>query len=373
MSRTPPPLPPPEPPEPPGPEEGQESEPATRRWDASVGRFEGSPDPRAARVAAGTSLTRVWILAVLLGITFLLLGRFVFGGGAGEYWVGAMSVAFLFGIPFAMGFLVVGVVALFRPVGALGAFVGPVVASLLALVMAVLAGWEGTICVVMWLPVFLPMAALGGGAAMALRGPRRKGPRSLVLTCVALLPFVGAPIEARLATAADLRRVESAIEIAADPETVWRQIERVPAIRADEHAFAWSHAIGFPRPVEATLVGRGIGAVRHATFEGGVLFVETITEWQPGRSLAFTIRADTRHIPPGTLDEHVTVGGPYFDVLDGRYEIVPLGPGRVRLVLTSTHRLSTTFNAYARLWTDFVMRDVQDAILGIVKRRCERP
>ena len=52
--------------------------------------------------------------------------------------------------------------------------------------------------------------------------------------------------------------------------------------------------------------------------------------------------------------------------------LVPLAPGRVRLVLTSTHRLSTTFNLYARLWTDFVMGDVQEAILRILKNRCER-
>ena len=113
--------------------------------------------------------------------------------------------------------------------------------------------------------------------------------------------------------------------------------------------------------------------MRHATFEHGVLFVETITDWRPGRRLAFSIRADTAHLPPTTLDEHVTVGGPYFDVLEGVYEIEPVAPGRVILHLASTHRLSTRFNAYSGLWTDFIMRDVQEYILEIVKRRCETP
>jgi hypothetical protein len=103
-----------------------------------------------------------------------------------------------------------------------------------------------------------------------------------------------------------------------------------------------------------------------------VLFVETVDVWEPGRALAFSIHADPDTIPATTLDAHVTVGGPYFDVLRGRFDIEPVGPGRVRLHLSSQHRLSTGFNGYARLWTDFIMADVQAYILEIVKRRAER-
>jgi hypothetical protein len=43
----------------------------------------------------------------------------------------------------------------------------------------------------------------------------------------------------------------------------------------------------------------------------------------------------------------------------------------VILHLASTHRLSTRFNVYAGLWTDLIMRNVQEYILEILKRRCE--
>jgi hypothetical protein len=112
--------------------------------------------------------------------------------------------------------------------------------------------------------------------------------------------------------------------------------------------------------------------VRHATFEGGVLFVETITIWREARELVFKIKANTDSIPPSTLDEHVTVGGPYFDVLEGHYEIERVGPNESRLHLSSQHRLSTRFNGYSGAWTDFIMRDIQGYILGIIKQRCER-
>ena len=67
----------------------------------------------------------------------------------------------------------------------------------------------------------------------------------------------------------------------------------------------------------------------------------------------------------------MSVGGEFFDVLDGRYDLEPLDGGRIRLHLSSRHRVSTRFNFYARLWTDFILADTQRHILGVLKRRCE--
>jgi hypothetical protein len=71
------------------------------------------------------------------------------------------------------------------------------------------------------------------------------------------------------------------------------------------------------------------------------------------------------------LDEHVTVGGDFFDVLRGEYTLEPLPHGTTRLHLESQHRVSTDFNWYAHLWTDAIMADLQNTILLVVKNRCE--
>ena len=148
-------------------------------------------------------------------------------------------------------------------------------------------------------------------------------------------------------------------------------IERVPAIAPNELRPTWTHRIGFPRPIAATLSHEGVGGVRHATFDGGVLFIETIDTWDPWRKLSFSIRAQTDRIPRTTLDQHVTIGGPYFDVLRGTYELQPLSNGGTRLILSSDHRLSTDFNWYSELWTRSVMSDLQKSILSVIKNRCE--
>jgi len=145
----------------------------------------------------------------------------------------------------------------------------------------------------------------------------------------------------------------------------------VAPIQPWEHPPALYTVIGFPRPVSALLETEGLGGVRYARFERGVLFIETVTEWEELTRIGFRVQADTRAIPATTLDPHVTVGGRFFDVLTGRYDIEPLEGGAVRLVLTSRHRVSTMFNVYAGAWADLVMRSIQQTILGIIRARCE--
>jgi hypothetical protein len=146
----------------------------------------------------------------------------------------------------------------------------------------------------------------------------------------------------------------------------------VDSIRESERHPALFTGLGFPRPVAATLTGTGVGGVRHATFDRGLVFTETITEWQPERLLSFTIRANTDSIPTTTLDKHVTIGGPFFDVLQGTYQLIPDDDGRAtRLVLTSRHRVSTRFNPYAGWWANRIMGSIQRNILAVLKRRAE--
>jgi hypothetical protein len=235
------------------------------------------------------------------------------------------------------------------------------------LLAAVVLAWEGLICAVVWLPAALLAATVGGLIGKLVRRTGR--PTAPLALAVAVLPVVVAPVENRFPDPVQMRTVHDAIEIEADAEAVWREIREVPPIRPEELGGSFAYRLGFPRPIEATLEGEGVGTVRHATFEGGVTFVERVTEWEEGRALAFTI--DASAVPSTTFDQHVAVGGRYFDVLTGRYEIEPVGPGRVVLHLTSEQRLSTRFNAYTQLWTDRFMSDIQSTILEVVKARAE--
>ena len=280
-----------------------------------------------------------------------------------------MTFTFIFLVPMAVGYAAVAGTPPGEHVGRRrSAFLG-LGAAVMVLITVLAIGVEGLICVVMMTPVFLLMALMGSALALAVRSARNRRLRAPALLVVLMLPYAAGPLEQRIPQLQSRRIVENRIRIRADEAAVWNQIIRVPAIRPEEYRTTFIHRMGFPRPIEATLSHEGVGGVRQASFERGVLFRETVTEWAPLRRLSFTIAADS--IPTRTLDQHVTVGGEYFDVLDGTYEIVPVAPGQVELRLWSTHRLSTHFNPYASLWTDFVMRQIQGNILQVVRGRAE--
>lgn len=308
------------------------------------------------------------VLGCLIGLLYCLVARYA-SEFVSDYPV--MSLSFLVLTPFALGVITVWSI---EPISWVARVFMPWVPTISGAIVAGIVHLEGTICIVLGLPILLASASLGGIAEAAFRRAREPGPRAWsTLAVVAVLPFVTGPLEGLVPATEHLRTVRSEIVIQADAHRVWDSIVIVPPIEDHELPSRFIYAVGFPKPIEATLTRSGVGGVRHATFEGGVLFVETITDWEPDRSLRFTFKASTDEIPRTTLDEHVTVGGPYFDVLEGEYRIVPAGPGATRLELTSTHRLSTHFDFYAGMWSDAVMEGIQESILEVIKARCERP
>ena len=312
-----------------------------------------------------------YVVSVVAGAAYGIFLRASMGTPSFKEQFPIMSIGYIFLVPFATGYLVChGTPAptwLFR-------VFGPWLSCLAGAAFAALVGWEGAICIVMALPAMLIMASIGGLCEAAVRALKaRRGQRTFACAGVVLLPLLTSGVESRLGAPEAVRTVATAIDVAAGPGRVWPEIAQVRRINKDELRPSLFHRIGFPRPVEATLHGSGTGAVRHARFEKGVLFIERVTAWEPDRRLAFTIKADTPHIPSTTLDEHVTIGGRYFDMLTGEYAIEPLGAGRVRIHLASRYRLATSFNFYSGVWCDAVLRSIQESILEILKTRAERP
>ncbi|MDJ0366815.1 hypothetical protein QMK33_16800 [Hymenobacter sp. H14-R3] len=311
-----------------------------------------------------------FLLAASTGLLFALVSRFLFDDHLGARAGGLLTVSFLLLVPMALG----AITAHFIPGGRTfwrlcGA---PWLTVLLFILTTLLFNLEGLICLIIIGPVFFVLASMGAVVYVRIADllpPRRD--KTLVVAAFAVLPFVAITIENRFDNPDSFRRVENTVVINAPAAVVWQHIIRVAPIRAADLGHSLIDDIGFPRPIEATLTREGVGGVRHATFERGVEFIETVDEWHSLKRLSFSIIPNTTTIPPTTFDEHVIVGGRFFDVLRGTYELRPAGPGRTLLVLHSQQRLSTHLNWYAGLWTGFVMSEIQGRILGVLKRRCE--
>ena len=310
---------------------------------------------------------RTTLIVFAVALLYALTVRLLFGWHVLKDYLPIVSIFFLTLVPMAFGALTTFLGYRLCGPSSFWANVAPMLVTIVAFSTSFIVHLEALLCLVVASPIMLPMAMFGGRAMAWLIYHRSN---RLYVSIFVLLPFAVAPIEAQWKAAPELVAIEDSILIDASPAEIWAEIASVRAISREEVPFKWIYVLDFPRPIAATLDHEGVGARRLATFERGVSFYETVTEWKPESSIAFTIKADPDFIPHTAFDQHIIVGGRFYDVLDGRYVIQPEGNGCL-LVLTSTHRLSTRFNAYAGWWSRWVMNQVQSSILTVIKKRAE--
>jgi hypothetical protein len=314
----------------------------------------------------GKSLWRGVGVGVITGLIYGLALRLLGDNAEAQTFLTVMSLGFMVAGPLAIGWVTVAAMPP-EHVSRLAAFFWPFIPVLLGCIVTVLLRIEGFICVAMYLPLGLILSGVGGILATA-KFRRSKSTMAFVM----LMPFVIHGTEGTIKFETEEHRVHNTIEIDAGPASIWNQIKSVPTITSDELQDSWVHKIGFPRPLDAVIDHEGVGGIRLARFERGLVFNETVDSWLPNESLSFAIAVDPKDIPPSALDEHVTIGGPFFDVLHGEYRIEHHPDGRATLHLESRFRLSTHFNAYAGMWTDLIMHQIQSDILSVIKKRSEQ-
>jgi hypothetical protein len=282
----------------------------------------------------------------------------------------AVSLAFVFAVPLSLGAIPV----LFSTHEQLHSYLRmlllPWVTVLTFFYLALVNGFEGMICLVIIVGPFLVLGGLGAFLYRLVKLRRHKeGQRALYVSLT--LPFLVLLLESQVVPADYAHTVRTQLVVNAPREVVWAYVKNVRNIRPGEIALHFVHLIGVPRPLNGELTYEGIGAERRITWEQGISFVEKITDWQEDRGFAYDIRVDPASIPPQTLDEHVLVGGRYFDVLRGGYQLEDLGGDRTRVTLSCQYRITTTLNAYGALWADFLLNDFNEMILEVIRNRAE--
>ncbi|MEO6454291.1 MAG: SRPBCC family protein [Ginsengibacter sp.] len=312
-------------------------------------------------------ITTLKIIAV--PTTYALLLRFVFGESSWSGVFNMMSKTFLFLLPSIVGALTVyfSKKEKVRKVS-YRIFIPwiPIFAFFLITLFFALEGWP---CLLMILPIFLLAASIGGliGGYFKLK----KRDNNLYISVLTILPLLVSPIENYIGANSTPYKAYTYIDINAPTEKVWNNVVRVREIK-EERSQGWlTKLLNFPRPVKAELNFEGVGAYREAIFSNGLVFHETVTEYIDNKKMSFTIKALPHEIPLTTMDEHLVVGGRYFDVLNGTYELEMLDDKTCRLHLWSTFKLTTTFNFYASWWANNIMKDIQNSILKIEKERAE--
>jgi hypothetical protein len=237
-----------------------------------------------------------------------------------------------------------------------------VIGSLLILI-------EGWICAIVILPLF---AVVGGisGLLMGVVCRLTNWPRPAIVSSVAILPLITGAFEHRLPLPNMQREQQRSIYVAAPPADVWRQLIDARDIRPDEVDGAWMYRIGVPLPTAGSGDIRDGEHLRHIVMGKGIHFDQVATEWRENESVTWNYRFAPDSFPPRALDDHVRVGGHYFDVGDTTYSLRPSGAGTV-LEIHMKYRVSTRFNWYAGPVADLLIGNFEEHILRFYARRAE--
>jgi hypothetical protein len=309
-----------------------------------------------------------WWPLVTGALTGIVL-RLIFSGKPGGAYT-AMSGAFVYLVPIAVGAVTVYAAEAKQRRGWSYCVWAPMLANTLFVLgtMAILI--EGLICVIIILPLFCALGVFGGVVMGAVcRATRRR--REAVYS-FAVLPVLLGFLPANETDDQRMGTIERTIVVEASPQQIWQQLHDTRGIQPGEVGHAWMYRIGVPLPIAGVTRETPTGFVRKVSMGKSIHFDQVATEWQENRRVRWTYHFDKDSFPPHALDDHVTIGGHYFDLLDTAYTLTPTGPRTTELNISMHYRVSTQFNWYAEGVARFLIGNFEDVILDFYRRRAVR-
>ena len=275
-------------------------------------------------------------------------------------------------LPFVVGF-VAAMIFGWRQPRSLAGCVGVACLSVTLLGAALIAlAFEGVICLIMAMPLALPLAALGGACAYPVQRLRRFPQDAPILfsLCLILVPGVEW-VEHSRAALPPAFVVRSAIDVQAPPQEVWNQVIAFTEIPPPTD---WMFRAGIAYPIRAEMLGEGVGAERHCVFSTGA-FVEPIQIWDAPHLLKFSVSSNPapmeewtpyHHIEPPHLHGFLVSEG-------GQFLLTPLPNGGTRLEGTTWYRHGLWPASYWQYWSDAVIHRIHMRVLRHIRDEAEKP
>jgi hypothetical protein len=312
-----------------------------------------------------------WILVIIAGSGYGLLGYAIFDKVFSHNKnSGVMLASYLIGIPFSGS----ATISYFLAYKEKSGFIKIIISCLLVLLIGSLVSielfHEGSICIVMLMAIAIIPSLLGITLGACIAQIRKINSRNTLMSIVAILPFAFGGIEQNIAPQDVIYSVKRNVFIKASPETVWGNIIHPTNIKPYELKDGIAYKIGVPYPLEAQVLSPSIGGIRKSVWERGVKFDEEITAFEKNKYIEWIYHFGDDSFPSGSLDNHVKIGGTYFDLKNTSYSLMPENNG-TKLEISVRFRVTTNFNWYAVPLANYFIGDTSDTLLNFYKNRSE--
>ena len=227
-------------------------------------------------------------------------------------------------------------------------------------------GIEGLICIVMASPILLLFVAIGACLAYIYSDKGVRNSNAIILFfSVSILGLSFAEKDKE----PSISEVKTSIIIDAPIEKVWENVVTFPQLEEPTEIL---FKAGIAYPINATIDGNGVGAIRYCNFTTGS-FVEPITTWNAPTHLAFDVLeqpAPMKEISFWNFDAaHLH---DYFVSKNGEFRLKKINDNTTELIGTTwyTHKIYPEF--YWRIWSNQIIHQIHYRVLNHIKNQAEK-
>lgn len=225
---------------------------------------------------------------------------------------------------------------------------------------------EGLICIAMATPIAILLVYLGSLVGFYFN-KRIKNKTFITILLVSLGVPTLSFVESKQMP--PLSAVTTSITVHAPIEKVWENVIEFPQLaEPDELIFK----AGIAYPINATIKGEGVGAVRYCNFTTGS-FVEPITVWNQPNLLKFSVLDQPE--PMKELSFWDVIHAPhlqdYFASKEGQFKLTALDSNTTLLEGTTWyyHNIKPVF--YWQLWSEYILHTIHNRVLKHIKNNAE--
>jgi uncharacterized membrane protein YhaH (DUF805 family) len=242
---------------------------------------------------------------------------------------------------------------------------------LIAPVLLIATAFEGLICIIMMLPLAVPIVMLGALVGYFVVGLGPGQPRNLSKVALVLFALLPTMVGAEHLTKPEplLFTCETSVVVDAPPENVWRHVVSFSDLDPPND---WLFRSGVAYPIRARIEGTGVGAVRHCEFSTGS-FVEPIEVWDEPRLLRFAVTSNPA--PMKEWNPLFEIHPPHLDGFlvskQGQFLLTPLPGGKTLLNGSTLYQHGLWPASYWRLWSDPIIHRIHDRVLRHIKTLAE--
>lgn len=277
------------------------------------------------------------------------------------------GILLFLGVPFFMGFFSALLLHYIHSYNYLKNISVALIAGLLSAMFLLLLGHEGLICLVMYLPVGLPLLMIGScyGTFLCRDASLQKN----ITTSLFLIPIL-IIAEVSLKTQQQTRKVVTSVMINGQIQDVWNKVVEFPEIQSEPEGIL---RFGIAYPIRARIDGIGENAIRYCEFNTGS-FVEPITRWEEPTLLAFDVSENPSPMTELTFYTHVDpphLHG-YMVSEKGQFQLQELENGSVLLTGTTWYHHDLQPYFYWGFISDAIINQIHNRVLNHIKKEVEK-